>query len=74
MRILGIVLIVIGALMLAYQGITYTTKDKVLDIGPLQVESQKEKHIPLPPILGGLTLAGGVVLLVAGSGNRHHSV
>jgi len=47
-----------------YQGITYTTSEKVVDLGPLKITAQKEKTIPLPPILGGLALAGGIVLVV----------
>ncbi|HEV8672867.1 MAG TPA: DUF3185 domain-containing protein [Methylomirabilota bacterium] len=65
--VVGIALIVLGVLALAYQGITYTTKEKVLELGPLKAEVEKEKTIPLPPILGALALAGGVVLLIAGS-------
>jgi hypothetical protein len=52
---------------LAYQGITYTTSEKVVDLGPLQVEAKRERTIPLPPLLGGLALAGGIVLLIVGS-------
>jgi hypothetical protein len=62
----GIILIVLGALALAYQGITYTTHKKVLDVGPLQATTEEHKTIPLPPILGGVALLGGVVLLLAG--------
>jgi uncharacterized membrane protein len=65
--IIGIILIVIGVIALAYQGITYTTKEKVVDIGPIQVNADKTKTIPLPPVLGGIALVGGIVLLVAGS-------
>ena len=65
--IIGIILIVIGIVALVYQGITYTTKEKVVDVGPLQASVEKEKTIPLPPILGGIALVGGVVLVVAGS-------
>ena len=74
MRTIGIILIVLGAIALAYQGISYTTKEKVLDLGSIEVE-QKEKHtIPLPPILGGLALATGIILTIAGSSGkqRHH--
>ena len=63
--LIGIALIVLGAIALAYQGITYTTREKVVDLGPLKITAQKEKTIPLPPILGGLALAGGIVLVVA---------
>jgi hypothetical protein len=52
---------------LAYQGITYTTREKVVDLGPLKITADKEKSIPLPPILGALALAGGVVLVIAGA-------
>jgi len=62
--LLGIVLIVLGALALAYQGFTYTTREKVVDLGPLKVTAEKEKTVPLPPILGALALAGGIVLVI----------
>jgi uncharacterized membrane protein len=61
--IVGIILIILGAVALAYQGITYTTQEKVVDLGPLKVEAKKEKTIPLPPLLGALLLVGGVVLV-----------
>ncbi len=64
--LIGIILIVLGVVSLAYQGITYTTHKKVLDIGPLQATTEQQKTIPLPPILGGVALLGGVVLLLAG--------
>jgi uncharacterized membrane protein YidH (DUF202 family) len=63
----GIVLIVIGIAALAYQGITYTTREKVVDIGPIQMTAEKTKTLPLPPIVGGVALVGGIVLLVMGS-------
>ena len=63
--IIGIVLIVIGILALGYQGITYTTHKKVVDIGPIEATKKEDKTIPLPPIVGILALAGGVVVLVA---------
>jgi len=62
--IIAIVLIVIGVVSLAYQGITYTTREKIIDIGPIKATKEREKTIPLPPLLGGLALAGGVILLV----------
>jgi len=65
--ILGIVLIVLGVFALAYQGITYTKREKVLDVGPIHATKDTTKTIPLPPILGGLALVGGIVLLAAGS-------
>jgi hypothetical protein len=65
--VIAIVLIAIGVVSLAYQGITYTTREKVLEVGPIKATAEKEKTIPVPPILGGLALAGGVVLLVVGA-------
>ena len=65
--IIGVILIVLGVVALAYQGITYTTNEKVVDLGPLKVEAQREKTIPLPPVLGGIALIGGIVLVIAGA-------
>ena len=64
--LIGIVLIVLGAIALAYQGITYTTHEKVLQIGPLEATKKTEKTIPLPPILGGAAVACGIVLVFVG--------
>jgi uncharacterized membrane protein YidH (DUF202 family) len=63
--VIGIVLIIIGILSLAYQGISYTTHKKVVDIGSLQATKKEHKTIPLPPIVGLAALAGGVVVLAA---------
>jgi hypothetical protein len=63
----GIILIVIGIVALAYQGITYTTREKVIDLGPIQMTAEKTKTLPLPPIAGGIAIVGGIVLLVVGS-------
>jgi hypothetical protein len=65
--IVGIALIVIGIAALALGGITYTDREKVLDIGPIEATTEERKTIPLPPILGGASLVAGVVLLIAGS-------
>ncbi len=65
--LIGIILIVVGVIAFAYQGITYTTREKVIDIGPLQVTADKTKTLPLPPIVGGLALVGGIVLLITGN-------
>ena len=65
--IVGIVLIVIGAVILGYQGITYTTREKVLEVGPVEVRKDTQKTIPLPPILGGVALAGGIILVIMGA-------
>jgi len=66
MKLLAIVLIVAGALTLAYPAITYTTRETVIDVGPIEVTADEEKRIPLPPILGGIAVATGFVLLVNG--------
>jgi hypothetical protein len=65
--IVGVLLIVLGVVAFAYQGITYTTNEKVVDLGPLKVEAKRERTIPLPPVLGGLALAGGIVLVIVGA-------
>ena len=65
--IVGILLIVLGVIGLASGGITYTHREKVIDVGPIQATAEKHDRIPLPPIVGGLSLAAGIVLLVAGA-------
>jgi len=65
-KIIGIILIVLGVVALVFQGITYTKREKVIDIGPIHATADEKKTIPLPPILGGIALVGGIVLLVAG--------
>ena len=65
--LVGIALIILGVLALAYQGITYTTREKVIDLGPLKASVDKEKSIPVPPIIGALALAGGVALVIVGA-------
>ena len=68
--VIGILLIVLGVVALAYQGITYTTRKKIVDIGPIQATKDTTKTIPLSPVLGGVALAGGVVLLLAGARSK----
>jgi drug/metabolite transporter (DMT)-like permease len=65
MKPLGVILVVLGVLALVYQGFTYTTQKKVLDLGPIQATKQEHHTVPLPPILGALALIGGVVILVS---------
>ena len=65
--LVGIALILLGIVAFAYQGISYTSREKVIDIGPLQASVDTKKTIPLPPILGGLVLAGGIVLVLVGT-------
>lgn len=65
--LVGILLVILGVIALAYQGITYTTHKDVVDVGPIHATKTEHKTIPLPPVLGGLALAGGVVLLLVGN-------
>ena len=65
--LVGIALIVLGIVAFAYQGITYTSREKIIDIGPIQATADTQKTIPLSPLLGGLVLAGGIVLVVVGA-------
>ena len=62
----GILLVVLGALALAYQGINYTHREKIIDVGPIHATADEQKTIPLPPIIGAIALAGGIALLVVG--------
>ncbi len=65
--LIGIVLVILGVLALAYQGFNYTHQEKVLDVGPIHATVEKHDRVSLPPILGGLVLVGGLALLVAGA-------
>ena len=68
--ILGIVLIALGIAALAYQGFTYTTREKVIDLGPLQATAERQKTVPLPPIVGIVAVVAGVALVIAGGRKR----
>jgi hypothetical protein len=65
--LVGIFLIILAVVAFSYQGITYTKREKVLDIGPIQATKETKETIPLPPILGALALAGGIILVFVGS-------
>ena len=65
--LLGIVLIVVGIIVFAYQGISYTSREKVVDLGPVHMSADRTRTLPLPPIVGAVALVGGIVLLFAGS-------
>jgi hypothetical protein len=65
-KTLGVILIVLGLAGLAWGGFTYTTREKVVDIGPIHATRDQTHTVPLPPIAGALALVGGIVLLVAG--------
>lgn len=62
--ILGIALIVVGALVLAYQGFTYTTNKKAVDVGPIQVNRKEHHAIFIPPLIGAIALVGGIAVLI----------
>jgi hypothetical protein len=62
----GVLLVVLGGLALAYQGFNYTHQEKVLDLGPIHATAEKQERVSIPPILGGLALVGGIVLIVVG--------
>lgn len=66
LKIIGIILIVLGVVALVFQGISYTKHEKVFDMGPIHATADNKKTIPLPPVLGGIALAGGIVLLFVG--------
>ena len=65
--LVGIALIVLGIVAFTYQGITYTSREKIIDIGPFQASADTQKTIPLSPLLGGLALVGGIVLVAVGA-------
>jgi hypothetical protein len=66
-KITGIVLIIVGALALVYQGFTYTETKQDLQIGSLQIQHNETETVPLPPIIGGVCIAAGVVALLMGN-------
>ena len=67
LTLIGILLIVFGIIGLAYQGITYTKEKRVVDLGPIHATKDTHETIPIPPVLGGLALIGGIALMVAGA-------
>lgn len=67
---LGVVLIVLGLAALAYQGFTYTTRETVIDIGPIEATAERQRTVPLPPVVGIVAVAGGIALLALGGRGR----
>jgi len=63
---LALVLIVVGILAFVYQGFSFTTRKKVLDVGPIQATREEHHTVPLPPVLGAIALVGGIIVLVSG--------
>ncbi|HET6266273.1 MAG TPA: DUF3185 domain-containing protein [Acidobacteriota bacterium] len=70
LRTIGVILIVLGLVALIFQGITYTKREQVFKVGPIEATEKKEHTIPLPPVLGAIALVGGIVLLVAGGKSK----
>lgn len=68
--IIGVALLILGVIALAYQGFSYTVPKKAVDLGPIQVTRQERHTVPLPPILGALALIGGIAVLVAGRSSK----
>ena len=62
--VVGGILIALGIMALVYQGISYTSTANVVDLGPMQVTTEKTRRIPLPPILGVVAIVGGILLVV----------
>ena len=67
LTVIGIILILVGIAALIFGGFSFTTTEKVAEVGPLKVEKERTRSFPLPPLLGGLALAGGIVLVVVGA-------
>lgn len=63
-QIIGILLIILGIFSLSYEKITYKKEEKIIDLGPIKATTEKHETIPLPPLLGGLSLVGGIILLL----------
>ena len=64
--LIGVILIVLGVVAFAYQGISYTSREKAIDLGPIQVTTEQTRTIPLPPVVGAVALASGIALVVVG--------
>ena len=64
---IGILLLLLGGLALAYQGFHYRHQEKVLDVGPIHATAEKRDWVSIPPLIGGLALVGGVFLVIAGA-------
>lgn len=66
MRLFAIIMIVVGALILGYGGFSYVTQDRVVDAGPVQVTAEREKTVWIPPVIGGVAVIAGLVMLASG--------
>jgi hypothetical protein len=63
-KTIGVILIILGLVALAYQGISYTTREKVVDLGPIEASKETKRTIPLPPVVGFVAIVGGIILLL----------
>jgi len=68
--LVGVLLIVLGLVALVYQGVTYTSRETIIDVGPIHATAEREKTLPLPPVLGIAGVVGGAALLFVGSRKR----
>ena len=73
MRVVGIVLVILGALALGYGGFTYVTRDNIVDAGPIQINANREKTVWIPPVVGGIAVVAGL-LVIATSGRREAAI
>jgi hypothetical protein len=67
--LIATLLIILGVVAFAYQGFSFTTKEKAVDLGPIQVTTEKKHTVPLPPVVGGIALVGGILLLMSSRKN-----
>ena len=65
-KILAVVLIIAGVLAMVYQGFTYRSNDRVVDLGPVHVNAERSHSVPVPPVIGAIALIGGIALLFTG--------
>jgi hypothetical protein len=70
MRVFGAILILVGAIALIYGGFSYTKRDKVLDVGPIEASVDRKERVPISPVLGGLAVVAGLVMVFAGGRRR----
>ena len=63
-------MIVLGVVIFAYGGFSYTKREKIVDVGPIEATAERREHVPLPPMLGGAAVLGGIALVVVGSRRR----
>ena len=66
MRMIGLIIVILGGLALGYGGFTYITREKIVDAGPIQITADKENTVWIPPVVGGVAVAGGLLLMVVG--------